>query len=172
MKKIGLNLVRLACLLFVFNGIQAQSFNGIHLNFDEASGFEKIGRGICMVDDSILKTKDAYATFGKTDWSNYEMSFKARTPKSEEQVQIWAGFRAKNRNDRYVFGFRGGLKNDLFLARLGYMGADEFLSLKQLDFSPETGRWYNFCIEVCGNRIRIYINDEVVPRLDIIDKNS
>ena len=172
MGKPVLKLIQVACLLFIFNNINAQLLNGMNVNFDNFTKFEKIGRGICEVDNAILKTREAYATFGQTDWNNYEMSFRAQTPRTEDQVQIWAGFRAKNRNDRYVFGFRGGQNNDLFLARMGYMGADEFLDRQQLDFSPETGKWYTFRIEVCGNRIRVFIDDETVPRMDIIDKNS
>ena len=57
---------------------------------------------------------------------NYAVSFKARAPKDAEQVQIWAGFRANNRFDRYVVGIKGGLQDDLYLMRMGYMGTDEF----------------------------------------------
>jgi hypothetical protein len=61
--------------------------------------------------------------------------------------------------------------DDLFLGRLGYMGADEFLGLRDLDFHPETGHWYHFRIVVCGNRIQVYLNNEQQPRIDITDKN-
>jgi len=172
MKKKILNLFLPAILLFVFNCLQAQSFNTLNINFDKPIALEKTGRGLCLIENKVLKTKEAYASFGETGWSDYEVTFNARTPANEDQVQIWAGFRANDRNDRYVFGYRGGLKNDLFLARLGYMGADEFLGLRELGFSPETGKWYNFRFVVCGKRIRIFINHEAVPRIDIIDKNS
>jgi len=31
---------------------------------------------------------------------------------------------------------------------------------------------YHFRIEVCGSRIRVFLNDEPLPRIDITDKNS
>ena len=172
MIKTFLSLLQLTSLLLLVNLVQAQSVFNINENFERSVDFEKIGRGICQVENGVLKTREAYATFGETAWSNYSISFRAMTPVSEDQVQIWAGFRAANRNDRYVFGFRGGLKNDLFLARMGYMGADEFLDRKELDFSPEPGKWYSFRIEVCGNRIRVFIGDETIARIDLVDKNS
>lgn len=172
MKKRLLKMILPATLLFVSNCLEAQTFKTLKINFDNPVAIEKTGRGLCVIENNVLKTRQAYASFGENNWCDYEMTFNARTPVPEDQVQIWAGFRANNRNDRYVVGFRGGLKNDLFLARLGYMGADEFLGLRELGFSPETGKWYNFRIVVCGNRIRIFINHETVPRIDIIDKNS
>ena len=131
----------------------------------------KIGRGVCEIKDGELIAKDAYVTFGKPEWANYEIKFRARTPKSEEQVQIWSGFRAYNRNDRYVVGLKGGLQNDLYFSRMGFMGTDECLGLAVLNFHPEPGTWYDFRIVVCGSRIQIFLNDEVMPRIDVTDRN-
>ena len=52
------------------------------------------------------------------------------------------------------------------------MGTDEFLGLRSLDFHPIPGQWYDIKIEVCGDRIRVFLNNEKLPRLDVIDKNS
>src|SRR5882757_7838317 len=144
----------------------AQSFAGLRENF------EKVGKGVCKVSDGVLTTKDAYAVWGGRDWSNYEMRFRARTPVTEEQVQIWAGFREYDRNDRYIIALRGGRQNNLYLSRLGFMGTDEFLALRDLDFHPVPGVWYTFRIQVAGDRIRVFLNDETLPRIDITDKNS
>jgi len=134
--------------------------------------YKKIGRGTSEVKNGVLTTKDAYSTFGNPEWSNYEIKFRARTPKTGDQVQIWSGFRAFNRNDRYIVGLKGGLQDDLYLSRMGYMGTDEFLGLAALDFHPETGNWYDFRIVVCGNRIQVFLNNETLPRIDVIDKNT
>jgi hypothetical protein len=131
-----------------------------------------IGRGNCRVEDGVLKSKGAYTCFGDRESANYRITFKARAPKDAGQVQIWAGFRANNRFDRYVFGMKGGLQDDLYLSRMGYMGADELLDLSPLDFHPEVGEWYYFKLEVCGNRIRIFLNDETLPRIDVVDEDS
>ncbi|MBD8347870.1 glycoside hydrolase family 2 [Dysgonomonas sp. HGC4] len=142
-------------------------------NFESSSTkLNIVGRGNCRIENGVFKSKDSYACFGNTDLKDYTVSFKARAPKDAEQVQIWAGFRAYNRFDRYVLGLKGGLQDDIYLSRMGYMGADELLDIRPIDFHPIPGQWYKFKIEVCGNRIRVFLNDETLPRIDVIDKNS
>ncbi len=131
-----------------------------------------IGRGECSTANGVLKSKDSYACFGEPNGSDYTITFKARSPKDAEQVQIWSGFRAYNRFDRYVLGLKGGLQDDIYLSRMGYMGTDELLDIRSVDFHPVPGEWYNFKIEVCGNRIRVFLNNETLPRIDVTDKNS
>ena len=131
--------------------------------------FTKIGKGLCKVQDGVLATRDAYASVGSAEWENYTISFEARTPKTEEQVQIWFGFREQGRNNRYLVGFKGGFQNDIEIARMGLMGDDRFLGIRNLDFNPTLGVWYAFKIEVCKNRFRVFINNENTPRIDVID---
>lgn len=140
------------------------SVEGQHLN--------TIGRGDCHVADGVLHSKDNYALFGDKTMKDYTFSFKARTPKGAEQVQIWAGFRAANRYDRYVVGLKGGLQDDIYLLRLGYRGTDEFLGVRPLRFHPIPGEWYKLRVEVSGQRIRIYVGDEPKPYIDVTDKNG
>jgi beta-galactosidase len=160
-------------LVFALARVGAQQDFDVKERFDNPNvRINKVGRGTCKIENGVLKTKDAYATFGEHNWADYEVNFSARTPVSEGQVQIWAGFRAANRNDRYIIGLKGGIQDDLYLGRLGYMGTDEFLGLRTLDFHPEPGKWYDFKIQACGNRIRIFLNNETLPRIDVTDKNS
>lgn len=153
---------------------QLSAQNGIFKEDFSADGMtlKTIGRGDCHVKNGILSSRESYALFGNPEWKNYSVSFKARAPKGSEQVQIWAGFRAHNRNDRYIVGFKGGLQDDIVLARQGYMGTDEFFAVKPLGFHPVPGEWYKFKIDVVGDRIRVYINNENTPRIDVTDKNS
>ncbi|MDP4289943.1 MAG: glycoside hydrolase family 2 TIM barrel-domain containing protein [Bacteroidota bacterium] len=154
-------------------GLSAQSNFKIEENFEKLyPKCEKIGNGICKIDKGILITRNAYACYGEQNWSNYEIKFSARTPATEKQVEIWAGFRAANRDDRYVIALKGGIQNDLYLDRLGYMGTDDFLALRHLDFKLLPGKFYNFRIQVNGSRIRIFLNHENLPRIDIVDKYS
>lgn len=131
-----------------------------------------VGRGECAITNGVLHTKSAYCTFGNNSWQNYSVSFRARTPKNEEQVQIWAGFRTANRFDRYVVGIKGGLLDDVYLMRTGYMGTDEFMGVRPLRFHPVPGEWYKVRVEVCGSRIRVFVGDEKLPYIDVVDKNS
>jgi hypothetical protein len=155
------------------NDINADTISPFKEDFSKTNPALKIvGRGNCGVSNGVFVSKDAYACFGKPEFANYTIEFKARTPEHEEQVQIWSGFRAYNRFDRYVLGMKGGLSDELYLSRMGYMGADEFLALRPLDFHPKPGIWYQFRIEVCGERIRVFINNETLPRIDLTDKNA
>lgn len=139
---------------------------------DATASLKTIGRGTNKIENGVLKSKDAYACFGDMSSKNYSISFKARAPLGASQVQIWAGFRANNRFDRYILGIRGGLQNSLYLSRMGYMGTDEFLGLRPLYFHPVPGTWYDVRIEVCNDRIRVFLNNEKLPRIDVVDKNA
>lgn len=159
--------------LFISKGLYAQTNFKIEENFEKSSQkYEKIGKGLCKIENGFLKTRTAYASFGELSWANYEIKFSARTPVSEKQVQIWSGFRAANRDDRYVVALKGDGQNDLCLDRLGYMGTDDFLALRHLDFVLQPGKFYDFKIQVIGSRIRIFLNHETLPRIDIVDKYS
>ncbi len=159
-------------LLFAQHEVFAQQFNWQTDFSDSSAELKTIGRGNCSIKNGVFTSKDAYVNFGKVEWKNYVIKFKARAPQSADQVQIWAGFRAFNRSDRYVVGLRGGLQNSLYLSRMGYMGTDQFIGLRPLYFEPKPGTWYYIKIEVCGNRIRVFLNNEIIPRMDVVDKNA
>ncbi|MGN7988779.1 glycoside hydrolase family 2 protein [Pedobacter sp. 22226] len=156
--------------LFPFFSLFAQK--SINEHFDSVQKLEATGRGTVKIEQGVLKTKAIDVAFGDLEASDYEVSFKARTPESEKQVQIWAGFRASSRNDKYIIGLRGGIQNDLYLARLGYMGTDDHLALRHLDFKLVPGKWYNFRIQVVGNRIRVFLEDKILPLIDVKDPYS
>ncbi|MDR0413476.1 MAG: glycoside hydrolase family 2, partial [Dysgonamonadaceae bacterium] len=130
------------------------------------------GRGDCKIERGVFRSRSAYACFGDPAQRNCRITFSARTPEDAGQVQIWAGFRAYNRFDRYVVGMKGGLQDDLYLSRMGYMGTDELLDIVPLDFHPVPGEWYSFKIEACNHRIRVFLNDEPLPRMDVEDANA
>ncbi|MBN2639525.1 MAG: glycoside hydrolase family 2 [Bacteroidales bacterium] len=155
---------------FALPGVSAQLMNKTQWLVD--GGFEKVGRGVCNVKDNVLENRDAYASIGSDDWLNYRFSFEARVPEFEEQVQIWFGFREKNRNERYVVGIKGGLQDDIEIGRMGLMGDDAFLGVRNLNFNPQCGEWYQVAVEVCKNRFRIFLNGENTPRLDVIDTDA
>lgn len=172
MNRISKVFLACACSVFCMNG-QAQSNATWTNDFSNAGETLKVvGRGTCSIADNVFRSKGAYAVFGHPEWKNYSFSFKARAPKNAEQVQIWASFRNYNHFDRYVVGIKGGLQDDLYLMRTGYMGTDEFMGVRPLGFHPVPGEWYRVKVEVCGNRIRIFLNDEKQPHIDLVDKNA
>ena len=170
MKNIYIAFWTVVCLLISLSGYAQSEWKN---NFsDQGEILKTVGRGECSIADGVFRSKGSYACFGNPEWKNYTMSFKARAPQEAEQVQIWAGFRANNRFDRYVVGIKGGLQDDLYLMRMGYMGTDEFMGVRPLGFHPVPGQWYQLKVEICGSRIRVFLNDEKEPRMDITDKNS
>ncbi|WP_316828794.1 glycoside hydrolase family 2 TIM barrel-domain containing protein [Pedobacter miscanthi] len=166
MKQLNLTLTILFCL-FPFISLHAQ--NSINEGFETAHKLETTGSGTAKIEKGVLKTKAIDVAFGDATASDYEVSFKARTPQNEKQVQIWAGFRASSRNDKYIIGLRGGIQNDLYLARLGYMGTDDHLALRHLDFNLIPGQWYNLRIQVVGNRIKVFLDNKTLPLIDVKD---
>ena len=172
MNRISKAFLACTCGLFCL-GIQAQNHTTWTNDFSNTGETLKVvGRGTCSIADNVFRSKGSYALFGNPEWTNYSFSFKARAPEDAEQVQIWASFRNYNRFDRYVVGIKGGLQDDLYLMRTGYMGTDEFMGVRPLGFHPVPGEWYRMKVEVCGNRIRVFLNDEKHPRIDLIDKNA
>lgn len=160
------------CLLILSLAfVDAQKNTEYDLALDQGD-FDKVGLGECQVTDKVLVSRDAYASIGSAEWKNYRFSFEAMVPQTEEQVQIWFGFREQGRNERYLVGIKGGLQNDIEIGRMGLMGDDAFLGIRNLDFEPQTGVWYTVSVEVCKDRIRIFINNEQLPRIDVTDKNS
>lgn len=170
MKKIYTAFWAAACLLLSSSGYAQPEWKNNFSNQGEE--LKTVGRGECKIEDGVFRSIGSYACFGNPEWKNYTLSFKARAPQDADQVQIWAGFRAFNRFDRYVVGIKGGLQDDLYLMRMGYMGTDEFMGVRPLGFHPVPGEWYRLKVEVCGSRIRVFLNDEKEPRMDITDKNS
>ncbi|MDB6018224.1 MAG: glycosyl hydrolase family 2 [Pedosphaera sp.] len=105
-------------------------------------------------------------------WNDAEITFRAKTPSLVDQVQIWGGFRYRDRDSRYVFALRGGNDNDLYLARYAPDGGAKFLGFAPLDFKPVPGTWYRFRVVALGNRFQIYLNDEKLPRINVVDNNA
>ena len=108
---------------------------------------------------------------GKQVWDNTEISFRARAPLGADEVQIWAGFRYRDRDSRYVFALRGGHDNDLYIARYAPDGGARFLGIAPLDFKPMPGVWYRLRIVILGNRFQIFLNDEKLPRINAVDRD-
>ncbi len=163
----------LLCVSAVLWSNQIYAAAPITYNFNDSSQkIETVGVGECQIHNGVLSSQGAYAVIGAPDLKNYTVEFDARTPQGEDQVQIWAGFRTANRYDRYVVGIKGGLQDDLYLMRTGYMGMDELMGVRPLGFHPVPGEWHKLKIEVCDDRIRVFVDDNALPHIDITDSHS
>ncbi|HEY1791220.1 MAG TPA: glycoside hydrolase family 2 TIM barrel-domain containing protein [Verrucomicrobiae bacterium] len=156
-------LISLTCLLFL--SARAQSLP------DWPDNWFTVGRVQIEKTSDSVSMAGGYAVNQKV-WGDAQMTFSARTPISAGEVQIWAGFRYRDRDSRYVFALRGGNDNDIYLARYAPNGRAEFLGFAPLDFKPEPGVWYHLRIAFLGNRIQIFLNDERLPRLNVVDDQA
>lgn len=98
-----------------------------------------------------------------------KMSFRARAVKENEPVQIWGAIRVRDRENRYVFGLRGGVEPQLSFARYAADGKSRNLGFASLDFKPKVGEWYRIRVAATGRHFQIYLNDESLPRINITD---
>jgi hypothetical protein len=112
-----------------------------------------------------------YAVAQKS-WEDAKITFRTRALSGVKEVQLWAGFGFRDRDSRYVFALRGGNDNDLYLARYAPDGEAKFLGFAPLDFKPEAAVWYRLRVETLGHHFQIYLNDEKVPRLNVIDSDA
>ncbi|MCU0783813.1 MAG: glycoside hydrolase family 2 [Verrucomicrobia bacterium] len=97
------------------------------------------------------------------------LSFRARAVQANEPVQIWGAVRVKDRENRYVFGLRGGIEPQLSFARYAADGRSRNLGFAPLDFKPEAGKWYRIRVATVGRHFQVYLNDETLPRINITD---
>lgn len=138
---------------------------------DWPDNWTTIGRAQIQTNDQSIIIAGGYAVNGKV-WDNEQMTFSARAPLNADQVQIWAGFGYRDRDSRYVFALRGGNDNDIYLARYAPNGGAEFLGFAPLDFKPQPGIWYHLRVVVLGNHFQIFLNDEPLPRLNVVDNHA
>lgn len=122
------------------------------------------------LDNSVI-VQDGFF-LGAKAWQDCAFSFEAQAPEGVKQAQIWAGIKCRNRDCRYVFALRGGNNDDIYLARYGPEGAAKFLGIAPLGFRPVSGTWYRIRAVSRGNRLLIYLGDETLPRLNVVDKET
>ena len=130
-----------------------------------------VGRTTIQTNADSVVLQGGYAVANE-DWSNAEMSVRMRAPAGAEQVQLWGGCRFRDRDSRYVFALRGGHDNDIYLARYEPDGGAEFLGFAPLDFKPVPGVWYQLRVVMLGNRFQIYLNEEKLPRINVVDPSA
>lgn len=172
-----------AFLLLFFFKTPAQTVLGKLLFRDDFSenlsqNWQFFERGTAKIENGVLRLEGKFAVAGDPAWKNYELKFKARCPVSNQQInkssneQIWAGVRFLARDQRHAFAIRGGNHDDLWLARFGYLGTDEFLALRPLEFSPRLDEWQTVRIQVFDHDISVFLNEEKLPRIQIRDSTN
>jgi len=105
-----------------------------------------------------------------TPLADCELRFRARAlPVEDRNVQIWGAIRVRDRESRYMFGLRGGLENQVYLARMAPDGGARFMGFAPLEFEPRADEWYELRVLAMGRRFMIFLGDEDLPRINIVD---
>lgn len=103
---------------------------------------------------------------------NFETTFRAKGVGKDDPVQIWGAIGVKDRENRYVFGLRGGAEPQLSFARYASDGASRNLGCVPLEFTPRPGEWYRLRVQAVGRHFHVYLNDEPLPRVNIQDDQN
>jgi beta-galactosidase len=103
---------------------------------------------------------------------NFELSFRAKGVGKDDPVQIWGAIGVKDRENRYVFGLRGGVEPQLSFARYASDGASRNLGCVPLEFTPRSDEWYRLRVHAVGRHFHIYLNDEPLPRVNFQDDQN
>jgi len=143
----------------------AQNFSLIEKNF------KAVGRGKITWNNESVIIKDCFITHKADSPNNFEITFSAKSPVSEEQVQIWSGFGFADRNNRYSLGLRGGNNNDIYLCRYQSKAKNKMIAIESLDFNPQPGEEYKLKVAFWEGNIRVYLNNEIRPRLITYDQD-
>lgn len=167
----NLSSIRLTLIAgFICFGLELAHGN-LNLPANLPGDWSVIGRTKIQRTTNSVIVKGGYLVDGQ-HWKDTIITFRAKAPTNAEEVQIWAGFRYRDRDSRYVFALRGGHDNDLYLARYAPDGGAKFLGFVPLNFKPALDTWYRFKVVVFDKHIQIYLNDETVPRINITDANA
>jgi alpha-L-arabinofuranosidase len=114
------------------------------------------GRNSWSVEDGAYRQNrngQALSYFGDEDWSDYTLSLKARKLEGNEGFLI-------------VFGRKGGER--FWWNMGGWSNSQHAIELNQTPVGRpvrgriETDRWYDIKIELAGNRIRCYLDGELI----------
>ena len=154
----------------------ATSAPAVELLSERFERLEKVwrfeGRGEQRVQEGVLRVAGCEAVAGGGDWTDYELSFRARAPQEVEQAQIWASVRRTARDSRYVIGVRGGNNNQVYMARYAPEGRQAFFGVRELTDPPRPGEWYRVRIVVAGARLQVFLRDASEPVMEVDDGQS
>lgn len=125
-----------------------------------------------LIGAEPLEVGEGAFAASREEWVDAVITFKTRAPTNAGEAQLWGALRCRDRASRYVFALRGGNNNDVYFARMAPDGGAKFLGFAPLDFKSSAGTWYRLRIVMLGNRFQIYLNDESLPRINVVDADA
>jgi hypothetical protein len=109
-----------------------------------------------VVNGALRQTsneEDVRAVFGDPSWSDYTLSLKARKLGGNEGFLILFGLPDENEKSWWNVGGWGNTRHGLEASGVGG---------EQVTGRLETGRWYDIRIELKGNTIRAFLDNQLI----------
>ncbi|MEO5803499.1 MAG: hypothetical protein ABIR24_08200 [Verrucomicrobiota bacterium] len=105
-----------AVLFILIQFLPGTSLAVVNLPTNLPGEWSSFGRATIQTNTNSVVILGGFVATKQT-WRDSEMTVRMRTPAGTGQVQLWGGFRFRDRDSRYVFALRGGENNDVYLAR-------------------------------------------------------
>lgn len=143
--------------------IFSDDFSDSEFNWKVINGNWRIENGALR---QVSRDENCYAITGDINWENYTISLKARKLGGNEGMLILFG--VKNNNTFYWWNI-GGWGNTYTAIEKSVAGNKTVITdLKNV--TVVSGKWYDIKIELSGERIRCYLNGELIH--DVIDRTD
>lgn len=122
----------------------------------------RVYRGTWVTGDGIYRQTaiitDCRSTTGDANWSGYTLRLKARKDSGNEGFLIIFNWRDDN---NWIWWNIGGWNNTQHAIELCHNGNKSILGTP-VSGSIETGRWYDIRVELEGEHIRCYLDDQLI----------
>ncbi|MGM0369930.1 MAG: LamG-like jellyroll fold domain-containing protein [Bacillota bacterium] len=133
----------------------SSDFNSKDSNWKAVSGDWKVENGFYKQTSNASDTS-TYA--GNSNWNNYTLNVRARKKSGSEGMIIHFG--RKDENNYYQLNLGGWGNSQTALQKIND-GSDQIIGKSAIK-SIETNKWYDIKIELSGNRIRTYLDGELM----------
>lgn len=136
-------------------------------DFSQGLGTWRIVRGDWQVKEGMLQQLssevDVRIVTGDKEWDNYTLTLKARKLGGAEGFLIMFGVED---DDNWYWWNIGGWGNTSHAIERCIYGQKNIIS-NRMAGSVEVGRWYDIRVELSGNRIKCYLDGELIHNIEV-----
>lgn len=138
-------------------------------NFSEGlKGWTRIKDEWSIIDGALRNKGSEWETLiigGNYTWKDYTISLKARKIKGDEGFAV--AFYVNNAEDNYRWNIGGWLNTE---HAVQYFGNGTEDACKRVKGKIETGKWYDIRIETAGNRVKCYLDGDLIHDFTLPEK--
>ena len=166
-------------VLTLVTGSYSKTLLSSDFNADDKGWTQEYG-GKWQIRANAFEGKTSSAWAGDKNWTDYQVTLKAKCLEGGDEGQIWLSFRYQDEWNRYAIAIRGGLLDDIALFRyqktsepkpsVSFPPSVSCPLIIPLGFDFKTNARYNIKVEVSGPRIKVWIGDVAEPQIDYVDK--